>query len=67
MLRLDVREYDVVGDPNAVDGIVAEVLRQLEGELPQTDLWPVGAAGPRTTDTPPASTQAGKSRKARSA
>ena len=67
VLRLDVREYDVVGDPNAVDGIVAEVRQQLEGELPQTDLWPVGAAGPRTTETPPAPTQARKSRKARSA
>lgn len=64
VLRLDVREYDVVGDPHAAENIVARVRRQLEGELPQTDLWP---AAPAATDTPLASPQTRKSRKARSA
>ena len=64
VLRLDVREYDLVGDPHAAEGIVARVRRQLEGELPQTDLWPTA---PAATDTPLASPQTRKSRKARSA
>ena len=64
VLRLDVREYDLVGDPHAADNIVARVRRQLEGELPQTDLWPTA---PAATDTPLASPQTRKSRKARSA
>ncbi|MEA3244637.1 MAG: hypothetical protein U9Q74_00630, partial [Gemmatimonadota bacterium] len=64
VLRLDVREYDVVGDPGAAEGIVARVRRQLEGELPQTELWP---APDSATDTPLATAQARRSRKARSA
>src|SRR5881394_3517753 len=40
VLALDVREYDLVGDPNAVEEIAAKVQLQLEGELPQTELWP---------------------------
>ena len=40
VLSLDVREYDLVGDPNAVEEIAAKVQVQLEGELPQTELWP---------------------------
>jgi deoxyadenosine/deoxycytidine kinase len=40
VLRLDVRQYDVVGDPNAAEEIVARVRQELEGELPQTELWP---------------------------
>jgi deoxyadenosine/deoxycytidine kinase len=61
VLRLDVREYDVVGDPAAAETIVARVRRQLEGELPQTELWPA------PTDSSLASTQSRKSRRARSA
>ena len=44
MLRLDVREYDLFADPNAVEEIAGRVRLQLEGELPQTELWP---AAPR--------------------
>jgi deoxyadenosine/deoxycytidine kinase len=40
VLSLDVREYDLVGDPNAVEEIAGRVQQQLEGELPQTELWP---------------------------
>jgi deoxyadenosine/deoxycytidine kinase len=40
VLPLDVRDYDLVGDPNAVEEISGRVLLQLEGELPQTELWP---------------------------
>ncbi|MBM4193901.1 MAG: deoxynucleoside kinase [Gemmatimonadetes bacterium] len=41
VLRLDVRDYDVVGDPTAAEGIVTRVRQELEGELPQTELWPI--------------------------
>jgi deoxyadenosine/deoxycytidine kinase len=67
VLRLDVREYDVVGDPGAAEAIVARVRRQLEGELPQTELWPAIAGGSGASDTPFPSAQPRKSRKARSA
>ncbi|MCX5766252.1 MAG: deoxynucleoside kinase [Gemmatimonadetes bacterium] len=40
VLRLDVREYDIVADPEAGDRIAAIVRRELEGEIPQTELWP---------------------------
>lgn len=61
VLRLDVREYDVVGDPNAAEVIVGRVRRQLEGEIPQTELWPAPA------DSALASAQPRRSRSARSA
>lgn len=42
VLRLDVRDYDLVADPaGAAGGIAARVRSELEGEIPQTDLWPV--------------------------
>jgi deoxyadenosine/deoxycytidine kinase len=44
VLALDVREYDLIADPNAVEEIAGRVRLQLEGELPQTELWP---AAPR--------------------
>jgi hypothetical protein len=44
VLPLDVREYDLMADPNAVEEIAGRVRLQLEGELPQTELWP---AAPR--------------------
>jgi deoxyadenosine/deoxycytidine kinase len=40
VLSLDVREYDLVSDPDAVDEIAGRVRLRLEGELPQTELWP---------------------------
>lgn len=40
VLALDVREYDLVVDTGAVEDIAARVRSQLEGELPQTELWP---------------------------
>ena len=40
VLAIDVREYDLVADGAAVDEISARVRQQLEGELPQTELWP---------------------------
>jgi deoxyadenosine/deoxycytidine kinase len=40
VLALDVREYDLVADPDAVEDIAGRVRVQLEGELPQTELWP---------------------------
>src|SRR3954468_1424802 len=40
VLSLDVRNYDLVADPDAVDEIAGRVRLQLEGELPQTEPWP---------------------------
>jgi deoxyadenosine/deoxycytidine kinase len=45
VLRLDVREYDLVADPAAIETIAAQVRARLEPELPQTELFPgAGAA-----------------------
>ena len=45
VLTLDVRQYDLLADPTAIDDIAGRLRLQLEGELPQTELWParVGA------------------------
>ena len=40
VLPLDVRDYDLVADSSAIEDIAARVRSQLEGELPQTELWP---------------------------
>lgn len=40
VLALDVREYDLVTDPDAVEEIAARLRTELDGELPQTELWP---------------------------
>jgi deoxyadenosine/deoxycytidine kinase len=47
-LTVDVREYDLVTDPGAVEDVAARVRVELEGELPQTELWP---ALPRAAPT----------------
>ena len=40
ILALDVRDYDLVANAEAVEEIAGRVRVQLEGELPQTELWP---------------------------
>ena len=40
VLALDVQAYDLMADPDAIEDIAARVRLQLEGELPQTELWP---------------------------
>jgi deoxyadenosine/deoxycytidine kinase len=40
VLPLDIREYDLVTDPNAIEEIAGRLRVELEGELPQTELWP---------------------------
>jgi deoxyadenosine/deoxycytidine kinase len=40
VMRLDIREYDLLRDPEAIDDIAAAVRRKLEPELPQTELFP---------------------------
>ena len=40
VLRLDVRDYDLVADPLAIEDVAARVRLTLERELPQTELWP---------------------------
>ena len=43
VLSIDVRDYDLMADAGAVEDIAAMVRLQLEGELPQTELWPAAA------------------------
>lgn len=43
VLPLDIREYDLVRDPSAIDEIAAAIRRRLEPEIPQTELWPGGS------------------------
>jgi deoxyadenosine/deoxycytidine kinase len=45
VLSLDVRDYDLVADPMAIEQIAARVRARLEPALPQTDLFP-GALTP---------------------
>ena len=42
VLSLDVRDYDLVGDPSAIEPIAARVRARVEPSLPQTDLFPGG-------------------------
>lgn len=39
VLAIDVREYDLVADPRAVDAIVDRVRRRLEPVIPQHEFW----------------------------
>jgi len=39
ILRLDVREYDLVADPTGVDAIARQLRARLEPELPQGELF----------------------------
>lgn len=67
VLRLDIREYDLVADSRAAEEIIGRVRRQLDGELPQTELWPTGASAPASIGTPVDTPQSRRSRRARSA
>lgn len=40
VLSLDVRGYDLVADPVAIEEIAARVRQRIEPDLPQTDLFP---------------------------
>jgi deoxyadenosine/deoxycytidine kinase len=42
VLAIDVRDYDLVADPSAVDVVAARVRERLEPQLPQTELFPAG-------------------------
>lgn len=42
VMRLDIREYDLLRDPEAIEDVAAAVRRKLEPELPQTELFPAG-------------------------
>jgi deoxyadenosine/deoxycytidine kinase len=44
VLSLDVRGYDLVADPLAIEEIAARVRQRIEPELPQTDLFPAALA-----------------------
>lgn len=54
MLALDVRDYDLVRDPRAIEDIAARVRDRLERQLPQTELWPaVGSSATAGADSTP--------------
>lgn len=40
VLALDVRDYDLVSEPDAIEDVAGRLRQELEGELPQTELWP---------------------------
>ena len=40
VLRLDVREYDLLADPGAIEDVAARVGAAVGDDLPQTELWP---------------------------
>ena len=44
VLTIDVREYDLLEDPSAIEDVAARVRQRVERQLPQTELWP---ASPR--------------------
>ena len=39
VLGIDVRDYDLVGDPAALDAIVDRVRKRLEPVIPQREFW----------------------------
>jgi deoxyadenosine/deoxycytidine kinase len=40
VLRIDVREYDLLADPLAIEDVAGRVRARFDGDLPQTELWP---------------------------
>jgi deoxyadenosine/deoxycytidine kinase len=44
VLSLDVRDYDLVADPSAIELVAARVRARVEPELPQTELFPGSVA-----------------------
>jgi len=42
VLSLDVRDYDLVADPAAIEAIAARVRARIEPAIPQTELFPQG-------------------------
>jgi deoxyadenosine/deoxycytidine kinase len=40
VLRLDIRQYDLIADPDAIEDVAARVQALVGHELPQTELWP---------------------------
>jgi deoxyadenosine/deoxycytidine kinase len=40
VLSLDIREYDLLASPAAIEAVAARVQERLERKLPQTELWP---------------------------
>jgi deoxyadenosine/deoxycytidine kinase len=45
VLAIDVRDYDIVADPAALDTIVARVRRRLEPVIPQREFWEAASSG----------------------
>jgi deoxyadenosine/deoxycytidine kinase len=51
VLTLDVRDFDLVADPGAVEDVAALVRERLERRLPQTELWPAQSRLQRSEQT----------------
>jgi deoxyadenosine/deoxycytidine kinase len=45
ILAIDVRDYDIVADPAALDTIVDRVRRRLEPVIPQREFWEAASPG----------------------
>lgn len=43
VLTIDVRDYDLLADPAAIEDVAARVSHCVERQLPQTELWPPSA------------------------
>jgi deoxyadenosine/deoxycytidine kinase len=50
VLAVDIREYDLVASPAAIEAIAALVRQRVERQLPQTELWPAAARGDAECD-----------------
>ena len=44
VLTIDVRDYDLIADPKAIEDVAARVRQRVERQLPQTELWPAARA-----------------------
>ena len=43
VLRIDVRDYDLYAEPEAIEEVAGLVRQRIEKDLPQTELWPPSA------------------------
>lgn len=44
VLRIDVRDYDLFAEPEAIEDVAGLVRQRIERDLPQTELWPPAPA-----------------------
>ena len=52
VLTIDVRDYDLIADPSAIEDVAARVRLRVEKQLPQTELWPATTRGDAQVSQP---------------